>query len=39
MQPYTRDLLCDKYFEITQHDGVQQLDQDNVGNLFQKNPF
>ena len=36
MQLYTHDLLYDKYFDMAQHDGIQQLDQSNVGQLFQK---
>ena len=35
MQLYTHDLLCDKCFDMTQHGGIQQLDQSNVGQLFQ----
>ena len=39
MQANTHDLLCDKYFEMTLHDGMQWLDQSNVGQLFQKINF
>ena len=40
MQPNTHDLLCDKYFEITQYGGMYQQDQRNVGQLLKKkNPF
>ena len=36
MKLFTYDLLCDKYFDMAQHDEIKQLDQSNVGQLFQK---
>ena len=38
VQPYSHDLLCDNFFEMTKHDGIQQLHQSNVGQHFQKIP-
>ena len=34
MKPYSRDLLCGNFFEMTWHDGIQQLDQASVGQLL-----
>ena len=31
MKTYSRGPLCDNFFEMTWHDGIQQLDQDSVG--------
>ena len=33
IESYSHDLLRDNFFETTQHDGIQQLDQDNVSQL------
>ena len=39
MQPYSHDTLCGHFFEMTQHGGIQYLDQSNFGQFFQKIPF
>ena len=39
MQPYSHDILCGHFFEMTQHGGIQYLDQSNFGQFFQKTPF
>ena len=36
MQLYTHDLLYDKYFDMAYHDEIKQLDQSDIGQLFQK---
>ena len=38
VQPYPHDLLGDNFYEMTKHDGMQYLDQSNVGQLFEKVP-
>ena len=39
MQPYYHDLLCGNFFEMTLHDGIQQLDQGSVDNFRKKTFF
>ena len=36
VQHYSHGLLSDIFFEMTKHDGIQQLEQSNVGQHFQK---
>ena len=39
VQPYSHDLLCGNFFEMTKHDGIQWLDQSDFDQLFQKISF
>ena len=38
-QPYSHDLLCEDFFVMMYHDGIQLLNQINVGQLFRKISF